>query len=259
MPELKPLTAILIDDEPLALVHLKRLLENQGVQILATSESAHRALELVLQNQPDLLFLDIQMPETTGIQLAAALQGIPQPPLLVFATGHSEYALPAFEYHALDYLLKPISPDRLIKTLTQAYARRQERLANTTPTEKSVAPPVPRYLPVRTDYALRFLAFDEIVYCQSKDKKVLLHTTQREELRTTQSLLSLEELLPEDAFLRTHDSYLVALSQIQELLFLGNHEYQLQLREGTRIPIGRTRYAEVRRRLGLASVSEPPR
>src|SRR5437762_7674024 len=114
------MTALIVDDEPLARVHLRRLLEGQEVEILGEAESATLALQQAEDLQPELLFLDIQMPGLTGMQVASALLHLDVSPLIVFVTGYSEHAVTAFEHDALDYLVKPVAADRLAKTLVRA-------------------------------------------------------------------------------------------------------------------------------------------
>src|ERR1019366_4593470 len=111
------MNALIVDDEPLARVHLRRQLEAQGVEIVGEAENALDALSLAKELQPDLMFLDIKMPGMSGMQLAESMRTLDVQPLLIFVTGYSEYALVAFEIEAVDYLLKPVSADRLVKTL----------------------------------------------------------------------------------------------------------------------------------------------
>jgi two-component system, LytTR family, response regulator len=248
------MTALIVDDEPLARVHLRRLLEAQGVPVVGESENAAQALAQAEELRPDLLLLDIQMPGLTGMQMASALLHVDPAPLLIFVTGYSEHAVAAFEHDALDYLVKPVSADRLAKTLVRA----RERLADTQArrvtrqriAEQTVGAPPLRRLPVRTDYVVHLLRVEEIVCAIAREKRVFVRTTSGEH-RTYYTLAQLEALLPRDQFLRIHDSCLVNLDQVDELIFLGNHAYEVRLSNGQRLPVGRTRYAELQRRLGL--------
>ena len=120
---MKTLTALIVDDEPLARAHLRRLLEAQHLSILGEAENVPEALQLTEDLRPDLLFLDIQMPGLSGMQAASALLHLAHAPLIIFVTGYSEHAVAAFEQDALDYLVKPVSPDRLTITLLRAKER----------------------------------------------------------------------------------------------------------------------------------------
>jgi DNA-binding LytR/AlgR family response regulator len=248
------MTALIVDDEPLARVHLRRLLDAQGVRVVGESENAARALEQAEDLRPDLLFLDIQMPGLSGMQMASALLHLDPAPLLIFVTGYSEHAVAAFEHDALDYLVKPVSAERLAKTLVRARERLADaqacREARQRISERVVEAPPLRRLPVRSDYVVHLLRVEEIMCAVAREKRVFVRT-KASEFRTYYTLTQLEALLPRDQFLRIHDSCLVNLDQVEELLFLGNHAYEVRLSDDQRLPVGRTRYAELQRRLGL--------
>jgi DNA-binding LytR/AlgR family response regulator len=254
------LRTLIVDDEPLARTHLRRLLEAQGVQVVGESESAAAALQLAEELRPDLLFLDIQMPGLTGMQMAGALLHLDSPPLLVFVTGYSEHAVAAFEHDALDYLVKPVSAQRLATTLVRARERladnQERRRSEERVTERAAEAPPLRRLPVRADYAVRLIPVEEITCAVAREKRVIVRVKDGEH-RTYYTLTQLETLLPKEQFLRIHDSCLVNLDRVEELIFLGNHAYQVRLSGGQLLPVGRSRYPELRRRLGLEAVSSP--
>ena len=235
--------AVLVDDEELVRQYLKSLLLKQNVTIVAEAEDAEAGFDAIVEFKPDVVFLDIQMPGKSGMQLASAINELTLPPLTVFVTGYSEHAVTAFERSACDYLLKPVSPERLHKTL-----QRVQKLLETRPVPE--IRPLQR-LPVRADYAIRLVDLAQILYCFARDKKVFAMTMDGTEHRTFATLTELEQRLPSDQFFRVHDSYLVALTKVEELLFLGNHDYELRLHGGARVPIGRTRYPRLRENLGL--------
>lgn len=251
------LTALIVDDEPLARMHLRYLLEGQEVQVVGEAETAAQALQLAEDLKPALLFLDIQMRGLTGMQAAGALLHLEAAPLLIFVTGYSEYAVAAFEHDALDYLVKPVAPDRLAQTL----ARARERLADQRLRQQvqqrveehaGKNPPLVR-LPVRKDYAVRLVRVEEILCAVAREKRVFVRTREGEE-RTYYTITLLESLLPADRFLRIHDSCIVNVEMIEEVIFLGGGNHLVQLSTGLRLPVGRTRYAELQRRLGLNAV-----
>ncbi|HEV2474179.1 MAG TPA: LytTR family DNA-binding domain-containing protein, partial [Chthonomonadales bacterium] len=248
---LMPITSLVVDDEPLARAHLKRLLEIQMVVVLAEAEDAETALQLADDLGPDLAFLDVQMPGISGLQLAAMLANTQSPPLCVFVTGYSEHAIAAFERGALDYLVKPISPERLSKTLARARDRLQSGWARVDTELQAAAPAAPlTRLPVRLDYSVQFIRIQDILFAAARDKRVFLQTDTGE-WRTYYTLSQLETLLPAEQFARVHDSYIVCVDEIGSIQFLGNHSYTIQLRNGRQLPVGRTRYAELCRRLGV--------
>ncbi len=249
------LTALVVDDEPLARTRLRRLLESQGVEVLGEAEDAADGLQLVEALKPDMLFLDIQMPDLTGIQAASALLYLASAPAIVFVTGYSEYAVTAFEQRAMDYLVKPVSQERLALTLARAredIAAKQARLQ----ADKELSPSAPatpplRSLPVRVDYAVRFLPLREILCAVSRNRQTYV-VTQESEFRLHYSLTHLEAILPSEHFLRIHDSSLVNVDKIIELHFLGDHTYEVRLSNKQLLRVGRSRYPELQRRMGIS-------
>lgn len=246
---------LVVDDEPLAIAQLRRMLENAGVSEIGEAGSAASALQLVEDFHPDLLLLDIQMPGLSGMQIASAVAEMESAPLLVFVTGHSQHALAAFDHDAIDYLVKPVSPDRLARTLVRAHQRLADRRLREESQQRvarfaSNSQPLKR-LPVRSDYTVRLIRVENITCAIARDKKVLIRT-EAGESRTYYTLSQLEKLLPADIFLRIHDSHLINLDRVEELIFLGNHAYEVRLEDGLHLPVGRKYYPEFQRRLGLA-------
>ncbi len=241
--------ALIVDDEPLARVYLRQLLEEQGVTVLGEAESATEALQLNEDLQPEILFLDIQMPGLTGLQLAAALrQGCPQV-LIVFVTGYSEHALAAFEHAALDYLVKPVASTRLAQTLERA----RERLATQAPVAEIELPAAPlKRLPIRQDYSVLLPRVEEIRSAVAQDKRVVVHLADGE-YKTYYTLSQLERLLPTELFLRVHDSCILNLEAVEELLYLGSHSYGVRLRGGQQLPVSRTRFTVLQEKLGVTA------
>jgi DNA-binding LytR/AlgR family response regulator len=258
-------TALIVDDEPLARGHLRRLLEEQNVEIIGEAEQAAAAIQLAEDLRPDLLFLDIQMPGLTGLQLAEAIQQSSADPLLIFVTGYSEHATAAFEHAALDYLVKPVAATRLAKTLARVRERLSDAGARATVANQvhnqaaaeaaSTEATRLRRLPIRKDYAVRLVRVEEIICAVAREKRVFVRTTDGDEHRTYYTLTHLESLLPNDIFLRIHDSCIVNMNAVEEVLFLGNHTYAVRLSNNEQLPVGRSRYAALQRRLGLETAS----
>ncbi|HZT43278.1 MAG TPA: LytTR family DNA-binding domain-containing protein [Chthonomonadaceae bacterium] len=253
------LTALIVDDEPLARTHLRRSLEELEVQVIAEAGTAVQALQQVEDLHPDLLFLDIRMPGLDGLQAAGALLHQEASPLVVFVTGYSEHAVAAFEQNALDYLVKPVAPDRLVQTLMRARERLTDNRLRKRAREQAgepaeTVPPALQRLPVREDYTVRLLRVEEILCAVARNKRVFIRTREGE-YRTYYTLTQLETLLPADRFLRIHDSCLIHLGGVEALLFLGNHSYMVRMSDDTTLPVGRSRYAELQRRLGLNPVT----
>jgi two-component system LytT family response regulator len=259
------LSALIVDDEAIARARLRRLLHLQGVDVIGEAATVADARTLVAGLQPDLLLVDVQMPGGSGIELGHELAARQDGPLVIFVTGYSEYAVEAFEQNALDYLLKPVSAHRLTLSLKRAQERIAARRAitpdpsfsyiedGTSPVDSGNAAPARlRLLPVRANFAVRFLPISDVLCVVAHDKKVYACTRGRE-YRTLYTLTQLESMLPEDQFLRIHESSTVNLDAIVQLDFLGDHAYEVCLLDNRRLRVGRTRYAELQRRLGLAA------
>lgn len=252
-----PPTALVVDDEPLARAHLIKLLSAQGVNVIGEAGDSTDALRLAEDLHPDLLFLDIQMPGLTGMHLAGALQFSSANSHIIFVTGFSEHALQAFEHGALDYLVKPVSAERLAKTLARVRALLSAPAPRITATESvmqdvAASEPIQR-LPIRTDYAVRLVRVEDIRWAQSRQKRVVIVTADGE-FPTYYTLTQLESLLPADQFQRIHDSCIVRLNLVEEILFLGNHTYGVLLTGGQELPVGRSRYAALQQKFGVSGL-----
>jgi DNA-binding LytR/AlgR family response regulator len=246
--------ALIIDDEPLARSRLRRLLTEQSVDVAGEAADSTEGLRAIRELKPDLVFVDIQMPGMSGLEMARALREFDPPPLLVFVTGYSEHAVSAFELTAIDYLLKPVAAERLAATLIRAADRLSERAARALVAGMGTRPAARRSsldrLPIRSDYSVRLLPTREILCAVSRNRKVSVVTADAE-YAVSYSLRQLEAMLAPERFLRVHDSCIVNLQSIQALEFLGDHSYEVRLANGLRLPVSRARYPELSRRLGL--------
>lgn len=244
--------AIVADDEPLARSYLQRLLEEHPDVEVIQAEDAAQMLRLADEESPDVVFLDIEMPGLTGLQAVGALSQTAANPLVVFVTGYSQHAVEAFELDALDYLLKPVSDERLAEALARVRrARASQRREAREKFAKGVKKEAPlRRLPIREPYAVRLVPIEKIRYAVAKDKQVLVRTATSEH-KTYYSLSFLQEVLPPEIFLRVHSSCLVNINLVEQFNFLGNHSYSVTLVGGEEMPVGRTYYQDVQHRLGI--------
>jgi len=250
------LTALVADDEEFARTHLCRVLEELGTAVQGEAADAAEAIQKTEDLKPDVLFLDVQMPGLSGLQVAGALVQLERPPVIVFVSAFTEYAVPAFEQNALDYLVKPVSPARVARTLARARSRMADvearaRLRERLTSAMMSAPPM-RRLPIRVDYAVRLIPMADIRLAVSRERRVFVCTSESE-FRTYYSLSQLEEILPQDQFVRIHDSCIVRLDLIEEINFLGNHSYCVTLSGGQQAPVGKTRYSELQQKLGISA------
>jgi two-component system LytT family response regulator len=237
---------LIVDDEAPARVRLRRLLAAfAGVEVVGEAGDADAALAAVATLAPQALLLDIQMPGASGLDLAASL---PEPaPAVVFVSAHGHYALPAFDAAAVDYLLKPVEPERLGRALHRLRERLRQRAA---------APmlPAPAQLLVPDRGRLHVVACAEIVWLEAADNYVVVHAADgRAPLmrRTLAALLA--DLGP--GFMRTHRSAAVALAQVAAVLPGERGDAELLLRGGARVPCSRAQRAAVQAALGQVGVS----
>jgi DNA-binding LytR/AlgR family response regulator len=215
-------------------------------------------MQLVKSLGPDLLFLDIRLPGLTGLEFAKVIQQFDAVTQIIFVTAHAQYAADAFERDALDYLLKPVPPQRLATSL----ARARDRLANLgagrlADSGISDARGSSQRLPIRDEYAVRLVPFDEIIYATARDRSIFVATESRQ-YRADYTLNQLETILPFDRFFRIHSAWLVNLDRVEQLCLLGNHSYVARLTNNEQAPISRYRWAKLRHRLGIdADVASP--
>jgi DNA-binding LytR/AlgR family response regulator len=199
---------IIVDDEPLALEVLETYLAHfPELKLSAKCTNAVEAFEALSDNAIDLMFLDIQMPQISGIDF---LKSLKNPPKVIFTTAFSNYALEGFELNAVDYLLKPFSLERFTKAVLkfkEIYAKNDK-----TPGEIEA----PDYIFVKADKKLIKLRFEDIFYVEGLKDYVMLHTPGGR-IVTLQTMKSLEEKLPSSNFIRVHRSYIVNLNLIELL------------------------------------------
>ena len=233
---------LIVDDEPLARKLIANYVEKiPNLRIAAQCANAMEAQSCLQNNDIDILFLDIQMPDLSGIDF---LKSIPQKPLTIFTTAYSEYALQGFELDVIDYLVKPIAFDRFFQAVQKAFNRiemkNKVRLAEEQ--EKNIAQNLslnvfstPKkqhteemelrdknetnvdYIFIKVENKLVKINFKDILYIQGMGDYVLIYTTQQKKILTLQSMNKLEELLAEKHFFRIHRSYIINIHKIEEL------------------------------------------
>jgi len=244
--------AVIVDDDRLARRRLKRLLAaTPDVSVVGEAGSGSAAVDLVTSLDPDLLFLDIQLPELDGFEVLAALSA-PRAPLVVFTTAYSEHAVEAFERHALDYLVKPIEASRIRKTIDRARAACATRGADGT---RAVLASFLADWQARAGYTERFavrdrrrilvIAAGDVDWFEAADNYVTLHVGGRTHLMR-HTMQELEGRLDPARFLRIRRSTIVNIDRVVELRPEAHGEHLVVLRDGTTLSSTRT-YAEVLR------------
>lgn len=214
---------IIIDDEPIARRGMKRLVESHpDLELTASLDSAESALEYLDHNDVDLIFLDIQMPGMTGMEMARVL---PHNALVVFTTAYSEYAIESYEVDAIDYLMKPISVKRFNAAVAKAVEMRGllERSAE----EADVAKPAQDYIIVKADRRYHRIPYSDIIYVEGLKDYVVIHLTDRK-IVTRMTIKNMEETLPADIFMRISKSSIVNLKAVESFdsndVFIGSAE-----------------------------------
>ncbi|MCH8618225.1 LytTR family DNA-binding domain-containing protein [Undibacterium sp. TS12] len=259
MAKLDKPSCIIVDDEEHARVTLRYALgKHSDWQVLAEFRNAASAREFLAAHAVDVVFLDIQMPKESGLELARTLAAQARPPLVIFVTAFNAHAVDAFELHALDYLLKPFKADRFAQTLERA----REMLAYTRQAgygqvlnqfidarkPEGQAPVYVRQVVVRSIGEMESILLDQVYWMAAAGNYVELHLDKRVVLHRV-PLSKLEEYLDPQQFLRVHRSVIVRTEQCAHLLALGNGSYQLRLRCGDEVQVSKSYVDAVRQAL----------
>ena len=238
---------IIVDDEPLARERLRKLLGAEAdIELLGECADGIAAVEAIRSLEPDLVFLDVQMPELDGFGVLAALEGGALP-AVVFVTAQNQFAVRAFDVHAVDYLLKPYDKERFQTALGRALEvirRRQTGelsdrlhalLADVRPAPK---PAGPERIAVKSSGRVVFVKVEDIDWVEAADNYVSLHVGTEEHLHR-ETMAALEQQLPEAKFMRISRSTIVNLDRIKELQPLFHGEYAVILRNGAKLTLSR--------------------
>ena len=217
--------ALIVDDEALARERVRTLLATApGVTVVAECSGGREAVEQILAERPDLVFLDVQMPDLDGFDVleAVASEWLPQ---VIFVTAYDEYAIKAFDVHAIDYLLKPIEPGRFRKALARVTKRDLLAMLDERPIDRLV---------IRTRSKVSFLKPSEIDWIEADGKHAVLHAG-RETHVVRHTLTRLEQRLAPHGFVRVHRSAIVNVDRIKELEPWFHGEYVVILKDGTKL------------------------
>ncbi len=247
-----PLTALIVDDEPLAREGLRMLLaQDPEVAAIREAKDGREAVEAILSARPDLVFLDVQMPEMDGFAVVAEV-GAERMPAVVFVTAHDRYAIQAFEINAIDYLLKPVTEERFRQALVRAKARLNSRPADDANRQilsllETIASPL-RYLKrlaVRSAGKTVFVDVEDVDWIEAAENYVQLHAGRAGHLIHV-TMNTLEKSLDPEVFVRIHRSVIVNVKRIKELQPALHGEYVITLGNGVRLQSGRLYNAKLR-------------
>lgn len=245
--------AIIIDDEPLARMVVKEYLQffNQ-IEVVQECNDGFEGLKAIQQYQPDLVFLDVQMPKINGFEM---LELVEQQPAVIFTTAFDEYAIKAFEAHAVDYLLKPFSKERFNKAIEKYLAtapnktiipKQNEELLETA----SRSPAQHERIVVKTGTKVKIIPVQDVEYLAADDDYVSVYTAEGSFLKN-KTMNFFEQTLDPRYFVRVHRSYIIAIQQITRIDPYEKDAHLAILKSGAKIPVSKTGYAKLKQVLGL--------
>lgn len=240
--------AVAIDDEKLALDVIKEYLtDNEEVDLIAECRNGFDGLKAISELNPDIVFLDIQMPKINGFEM---LELIEDPPVIIFTTAFDQYALKAFEVNATDYLLKPFSSDRFNEALTKAKNlvkdknKSEESLAKLEKYNEENIETLERIV-VKNGQKIVIVSVNDIDYFEAQDDYVMLHSSKGKFLKQ-KTMKYFEEHLDPKNFMRVHRSYIVKINSIQQIELFEKESYKIILKDGQNIPVSKSGYSNLK-------------
>jgi two-component system LytT family response regulator len=244
-PDEKKITTLLVDDEDLARLVLRELVQTHPeLTVVAECANGFEAVKAVAEHKPDLIFLDVQMPKLSGFEV---LELIGTETAVIFVTAYDQYAMRAFEVHAVDYLLKPIGRDRFEAALERAKSRLNEKLP--APPELAAAARPPKQflerIVVRDGTRVTLIPVGKLDYAEAQDDYVALASEGKKHLKQ-QTIASLEACLDPDRFVRVHRSYIVNFERVVRIEPYAKDSRIAILADNTRLPVSKSGYARLK-------------
>ncbi|NLU50729.1 MAG: response regulator transcription factor [Syntrophomonadaceae bacterium] len=259
------LSVLIVDDDERERIVLRYILEQiEDVKIIGEANNGLEAVLLTKEKKPELVFLDINMPELSGLEIAQRLNELHNPPLFAFVTIHSHFAVDAFELNALDYIVKPLEPMRIQETIDRAKNRLVHEKLIESRVEEKLKERIDIFVkklrkeevffdkfPIRERGKIILLNQEEIIYAESQGKKVII-CTDKQEYSTNYTLNELESRLDRNTFFRVHHAFIVNLNRVREIVAFGEGSYLINLdRSKKQIMLSRARAKVLRKKLGL--------
>ncbi|QXN87781.1 LytTR family transcriptional regulator DNA-binding domain-containing protein [Tetragenococcus halophilus] len=239
---------LLVDDEALARNELKYLLKQcEGVASIMEASTVQEALEILLTTTIDLAFLDIQLTNESGLELADKIKQMPHPPFVVFATAYDEYAIEAFEKNARDYILKPFELERVQEAVDRVRQSGQSQHLSFVTKEQSQAK---QNLPIQDEDRIIMVNMADILALEASKGITKIYTKDKT-YHTQSSLTYWQQKLDDESFMRVHRSFIVKIDAIHEIQPWFNHTYQLTITDQLKIPVSRSYIKSFKERLGL--------
>ena len=241
---------ITIDDEPLARSIVKEYLQKYPeLEVVQECNDGFEGFKAIQQHQPDLIFLDIQMPKINGFEM---LELLDQAPAVIFTTAFDEYAIKAFEAHAIDYLLKPFSQDRFDKAIQKWKEQKVSSQKNTEDLLEtaSYSPAQSQRIVVKTGSKIKIIPVHDVFYLEAADDYVKVHTQEGNFLKN-KTMSHFEKTLDPQQFVRSHRSYIINIQQITRIDPYEKDNHVAILKSGAKVPVSRNGYVKLRTVLGL--------
>jgi two-component system LytT family response regulator len=242
--------SIIIDDEPLARSIVREYLQEQNqVEVVQECNDGFEGVKAIMQHKPHLIFLDIQMPKINGFEMLELLE---EKPSVIFTTAFDEYAIRAFETHAVDYLLKPFTKERFDKALEKFFNQAPIQKKNTEELLQSATNLLSQSerIVVKTAGKIKIIPIPEILYLEAADDYVKIHTKEGAFLKN-KTMGFFENTLPSNQFVRTHRSYILNVQEITRIDPYEKENHLAILRSGARIPVSKNGYGKLKETLGL--------
>ena len=246
--------AIIIDDEPLARSIIKEYLQGYpGIEVAGECNDGFEGIKAIQQQQPDLIFLDIQMPKINGFEM---LELIDNPPMVIFTTAFEEYAIKAFDAHAADYLLKPFSKERFDKAIQKMLlqknntAQAAQALAVAVVNTALQTPTATHRIVVKDNGKIKIIPLAQVQYIEAADDYVKIHTAEGNFLKK-KTMQYFEDSLPQQEFIRIHRSYIVNAQLITRITPYEKESHLALLTTGVQVPVSKAGYSKLKIVLGI--------
>jgi two-component system, LytTR family, response regulator len=253
MKSMEKISVVIVDDEAPARDIIRHYLsEVDSVEVIAECSDGFSGLKTISMMKPDLVFLDIQMPRLTGVEM---LEVMTEKPEIIFTTAYDQFAIKAFELNAIDYLMKPFPKRRFLEAVKKAISKIQSETGNKQPVSQLLAKkpenssPLNRIV-VRKGNAINLIPVEQIRYVEAQDDYVMIYHAAGKALKQ-QTMKSCEENLSKNDFVRIHRSYIVKIAEIKRIEPYGKDNYVAILQSGDKLPVSRSGYQHLKEELNF--------
>jgi len=241
---------VIIDDEPLARSIVKEYLQKHNeLELAQECGDGFEGVKAIQQHKPDLIFLDIQMPKINGFEM---LELVDDPPAVIFTTAFDEYAIKAFEAHAVDYLLKPFNQERFDKAIAKWLQQADSSKESTKDLLEtaSLSPAQAQRIVIKDGSKIKIIPAHEIFYLEAADDYVKVHTKEGYFLKS-KTMGHFEQVLDPNQFVRSHRSYIINITQITRIDPYEKDNHVAVLKSGAKVPVSRSGYPKLKSVLGF--------